>query len=343
MKFAAYSDWNQLPPGGRDLLVSYEAQTLFLSRLWFENLAASALEPGQRMLLAGVVEGAAVLALLPLIRDDGDAWQSLSNTYTTHYTVLLADRDQHARDEALRCLAKGLRTLPFDLLTLNAAVRGEGNLARLEASLVAEGFECHHSFRFHNWIERVAGRDFAAYMAARPGRLRSTIERKQRKLEREHGCTFRLTTDQGVGQALADFKAVNRASWKAGERYQAFIERLVHAAAEAGWLRIATLLVGERPIASQIWFVAHRKANIFRLSFDEDWRRYSPGSILTRHMMQHVIDTDRVEEIDFLIGNDAYKRDWMSERRECEGLICQAPPPERAGGLRRLFRLGRRS
>ena len=32
--------------------------------------------------------------------------------------------------------------------------------------------------------------------------------------------------------------------------------------------------------------------------------------------MQYVIDIDQVEEIDFLTGNDAYKQDWMSERRE---------------------------
>ncbi len=32
--------------------------------------------------------------------------------------------------------------------------------------------------------------------------------------------------------------------------------------------------------------------------------------------MEYVIDTDGVNEIDFLTGNDAYKQDWMSERRE---------------------------
>jgi hypothetical protein len=38
--------------------------------------------------------------------------------------------------------------------------------------------------------------------------------------------------------------------------------------------------------------------------------------------MEYVIDIDRVEEIDFLTGNDAYKQDWMSERREHWGLYC---------------------
>jgi CelD/BcsL family acetyltransferase involved in cellulose biosynthesis len=38
--------------------------------------------------------------------------------------------------------------------------------------------------------------------------------------------------------------------------------------------------------------------------------------------MAYVIDTDKVEEIDFLTGNEAYKQDWMSERRERWGLTC---------------------
>jgi len=33
-------------------------------------------------------------------------------------------------------------------------------------------------------------------------------------------------------------------------------------------------------------------------------------------MFRYVIDTDRVTLIDFLSGDDAYKSDWMSDRRE---------------------------
>jgi len=58
------------------------------------------------------------------------------------------------------------------------------------------------------------------------------------------------------------------------------------------------------------------KASIFRLAYDEEWKRYSPGSILTAYLMRHVINIDKVEEIDFLTGNEPYKQDWMTERRE---------------------------
>lgn len=41
--------------------------------------------------------------------------------------------------------------------------------------------------------------------------------------------------------------------------------------------------------------------------------------------MEHVIDIDRVAEIDYLIGDDLYKRDWVSCRRERRGLIAFNP------------------
>ncbi len=58
-----------------------------------------------------------------------------------------------------------------------------------------------------------------------------------------------------------------------------------------------------------------------------------------------MIDTDRVNEIDFLTGNDAYKQDWMSERRERFLLSCirNTKPASRtarlAETLKRLLRL----
>ena len=45
--------------------------------------------------------------------------------------------------------------------------------------------------------------------------------------------------------------------------------------------------------------------------------------------MQHVIDTDRVELVDYLMGDEPYKRDWMSRRNERWGIIAYNPrtPP----------------
>lgn len=96
-----------------------------------------------------------------------------------------------------------------------------------------------------------------------------------------------------------------------------------------GWTRLAVLYIQGRPVAAQLWFVHHRNASIFRLAYDEAWKRFSPGSILTRFLMEYALDKDRVEVIDFLTGNEAYKQEWMSDRRIRYALCCvkHAKPP----------------
>ena len=43
------------------------------------------------------------------------------------------------------------------------------------------------------------------------------------------------------------------------------------------------------------------------------------------NMMQHVIEVDRVHEVDYGSGDDPYKKDWMSARRERWGLVARNP------------------
>jgi ribosomal protein S18 acetylase RimI-like enzyme len=286
---------------------------LFFSRRWFENLAANALEEDQRLLLACVVDAGSVLAILPLRTHHDGNWNSLATYYTSLYAPLLSRGEQQA---TLDCMAEGLGGLTFQSLRLEPVAQDDSALESLQMVMQARGFECHRFFRFISWAHRVRGQSFEQYLAERPSRLRNTIARKRRKLHREQGFEIRLYTGNDLKQALADYTAVFQASWKGGERFMGFVPALVNTMARPGWLRLAVLYVKGQPAAGQIWFVVHGKASIFRLAYDETWRRYSPGSILTAHLMEHVIDTDKVASIDFLTGNERYKQDWMSERRE---------------------------
>ena len=92
-----------------------------------------------------------------------------------------------------------------------------GRQRLLQQAMESSGYTCFRKFRFYNWVHRLHGASFADYMAARPSRVRNTIARKQRRLEREHGYEIRLFTEGDVQQAMADYYAVYNASWKARE------------------------------------------------------------------------------------------------------------------------------
>ena len=313
MEFVCYTDWNQLPESADALFEHGSRASIFFSRPWFENLTTTVLQDDESLLLACVVEAETVFAILPLKTHDQKHLYGLTHLYSSLYSLLLSGQNQQ---EILQCLAQGLDHIPIESLRLDPVAEDDRNVQLLQQAMEAMGYQCHHHFRFYNWIHRVHGQTFEAYMASRHSRVQNTIARKQRKLKREHDYEIRLYTDQSLQQALTDYDTVYRASWKAFEQFDEFIEGLAYSLSAAGWLRLAILYIEDKPAAAQFWFVAHGKASIFKLVYDEAWKHYSPGSILISYLMEHVIEIDKVGEIDFLTGNDAYKQDWMSERRK---------------------------
>lgn len=331
MEFKCFYKWEQLPPTNKTLFTLAEKDSLFFSRQWFENLEMTSLGHDQSMLLACVIEKTNVLAILPLIAHGNKKWTSLSHIYTSLYTLLLVENNQPV---ILSCLAKGLSQLPFDSLELSPLAADDSNINNLEQAMESSGLSSIHYAHFFNWFHPLKDQTFTDYMQARPSRVRNTINRKQRKLEREHGYEIKLYTGSDVQQAMVDYHAVYKASWKANEPFENVIQGFLSSFSKLDWIRLVILYIEGQPVATQIWFVVHKKASIFKLAYDENWKQYSPGSILTKYMMEAVIDTDKVEEIDFLTGNDRYKEDWMLERRQRWRMVyTHKREPEKRGNV----------
>ncbi len=79
-------------------------------------------------------------------------------------------------------------------------------------------------------------------------------------------------------------------------------------------------------------------AAVVALAHDRRHDRLSPGTVLTMHMVERVIDADRAAEIDFGVGDDPYKRQWATERRERWGSVAFEPRAVRGalGAIRHL-------
>lgn len=319
MKFHCYTDWCQLPQSAADLFDAAAEESVFTSRQWLEAVSAVICTGDEKVVLAGVVAENGLVGLLPLVRGGGNTLCSLRHRYTPHFSLLLAESD---RAQVLACLARGLSELPINGVLLEPAIAEDRNLADLLAGLASAGFVCERHFRHYNWIYRVEGRTYQEFLASRPARLRNTLARKKRKLAREQRYEIRLYTGDEVSHGMPDYYMIYNASWKAREQYSGFLDNIVTAFSRQDWIRLAVLYINGQPAAAQLWFVNHSKASIFRLAYDEKWKSYSPGSILMGFLMEYVIEHDKVEEIDFLTGNESYKQDWMSARRECHALSC---------------------
>lgn len=301
---------------------------------WFELLARHGMDkPRPHLLLAGES------LVLPL-RWQGGGLASLSNFYSGLFGPAAIHADDNRSAATWQTASEHLRAgrprpAFIDLKPLDAQ---GGFFSDMRRALAMAGYWVDSYFCFGNWTHPTAGRGFANYFAERPSALRNTVRRARHKLDRAGPWRIDIHTAPGpdLDAAINQYETIYERSWKSAEAYPGFIRALCHLAAGQGWLRLGVLTRDGTAVASQLWLFCAGTSYIFKLAYDPAAARYSPGSVLTAALMEHALDVDHAETIDYLSGDDAYKRDWMSQRRERVGLIAFDPATPRGllAGLR---------
>lgn len=304
---------------------------LFQTAAWFQNLQASGFEQPpvfHAVALAPGEPGAAAARLHLMQHAGGGPLLACSNYYSCLYGPVAENAWLQTLDAPRwREVARTIRQLPGSAeLRLQPLDAQAGWLPAFEQGLQAAGYRTDRYFCFGNWYQPVQPGGFAAYWAARPSALRHSVERGRRRLDKAGDWHIEIVTgEQGsvgaLDAALAAYQQVYARSWKAPEPCPAFMPGLVRTAAREGWLRLGVLRLKGQPIAAQLWLVHAGKANIYKLAFVAGLEKLSAGSVLTAALMARVIDADGVQEVDYLSGDDAYKADWMAQRRERIGLL----------------------
>ena len=178
--------------------------------------------------------------------------------------------------------------------------------------------------RFVNYYQPINS-DYASYISGRPALLRQTLKRKQKKIA-ALGAEIRLyQTVPELQQQLAQFHQVYQCSWKQPEYSSQFIDDVCLAAASRDEVRLGLLMLHQQVIAAQIWFVRGGVASIFKLAYNSEFAHLSPGTVLTAAMFQQVIDTDAVSCVDYGMGAETYKADWMACKRRRIGILLFNP------------------
>lgn len=258
-------------------------------------------------------------ARLPLVAaGSAGHWQGLSNYYTPLLERVDGSALQDAPGLALAWRKAGAAVL--DLRPLDAEAPW---VVELRDALRAAGFWVAELPAFGNWVLDVRGQSSADYLAARPGPLRTSLQRGRARLSRSGSWSMAVLTeaDEALERALDAYEQVYASSWKPTEPTPGFIRSLARRMAARGQLRLGILSLESKALAAQIWFVEDGVAYIFKLAHLDGQEAFSPGSLLTAHLMAHVIDEDKVWSVDFISGDDAYKQDWMSRRRQRLALV----------------------
>ena len=320
-----------LPP---DVLASWDEDvstgSLFSNPAWFEHLAQTGLPKGSRveyfLVPTGTQDEASPRrsACIPLIhRREGHIHkiEALATFYTPLFSPNIhAETSEIASEKFAHYVAE--KALSTDIVDFRPLDLEAPFFQSIQKALKDNGFWVDTYFCFGNWYLEVNGRSYAEYFDSLTSNIRKNMSRRLRKLS-EHGCNISIFTDEGeeLERALVAYEAIYRQSWKRPEPFPAFIPGLCRLAAKKGWLRLGLLTLGDTPVASQIWLVKDGEASIYKLAYVEEFAKLAPGTVLTCELMKRAIDTDKVKIIDYGIGDDLYKKEWMSHRRERFGII----------------------
>ena len=291
------------------------------SRAWFAASIAAALPDGAEPHLLQFADGHGPLALFPMLDAHDGSFRSLTTPYTCRYQPLLRPQ---ATAAALRpvmaAFARYCRRWP--ITRLEALDPAWPPLASLRAGFARARLVARDFTHFVNWRASVQPGGWEAYLQSRPGALRETIRRKMRGAERNPALRFETAqSPPALERALAAYEDVYARSWKQAEPFPAFNGTLVRSLSDGCGLRMFVLWHADQPIAAQYWTVVSGSATVLKLAHDEAFKALSPGTVLTAFAIRHLIDTERVSDLDFGRGDDPYKRAWTGERRVRIGML----------------------
>lgn len=200
-------------------------------------------------------------------------------------------------------------------VTLAPVPDEDGSAGRLARAFAGAGWRVEVTRCDINHVLHVGSRSFAEYWQGRPGRMRTTLKRKAKKVETE--ILTRFDDD-----AWEHYERIYAQSWKPQEDHPAMLREFARAEGEAGRLRLGLARYRGEPVAAQCWSVERGIAYIHKLAHLESHRHLSAGTTLSAALFEHVIDRDRVETVDFGTGDQPYKADWMEETRPRYQIDC---------------------
>jgi CelD/BcsL family acetyltransferase involved in cellulose biosynthesis len=250
---------------------------------------------------------------------------ALSNYYSSLYSPLVSTTSN--RKGAIGELVHQLITSRRRCAVINFnPLDGDAVDTKVLASVFSDQrWYVKRYFCFGNWYLPCEDLIFDEYMKQRDSKLFNTWSRKSKKFNSANGARVEIVAPSRVEAGMDAYDCVYAQSWKKPEPYPNFVRGWARICARNGWLRLGLAFVEDVPIAAQFWFTIAGHAYIFKLAYDEKYSKWSAGTVLTAHMIKHALEVDRVVEIDYLTGDDAYKQSWMTKRRERVGLLLCNP------------------
>jgi CelD/BcsL family acetyltransferase involved in cellulose biosynthesis len=287
---------------------------------WIEHFASDA-----RLCVAVVEDGGRWLAALPLI--EGRAGGVLRagvlpcNAWPSGATLLWDVCS--TGDEVASAMTDALGRLPWQLVSLEAAMPARASWRALHRALKSAGMPCDLRTRWR--VGRLAiEHDWPAAFARLSRKHRQRIASSIRKLSMLGEISFelhnRLAADT-VEPLLQRALSVEDRGWKGREGTSVrstpgasdfLLEQARYLAAEDR-LWLAFLRSSDRDVAFCYCIFGKGVLHSFKIGYDEDYAALSPGHLLQYNLLQAIHADPAVEALDYIGEMTEYHSSWRPE------------------------------
>lgn len=327
---------------------------------WYEAVCRFCAEPYCSLFILRIHDGDRTVALLPcwIIRKrprliTHNSLEFIGNIYSaSRGGMVLKGWEGEVADAAVDFMLSQ-RAL-WDIAYLEFLPSRDPLLSALERSFEKRSVITRMVEQYANIIVDIdAGQDAQNYWDSRSKSFRQHIRRYLNRLNREGRAAIILTSspDQSVDAAMDHYEDIYRCSWKEAECHPKFHRELASYLVPKGKLRLFTLYYkpgtpersnsgflpiheedaarrvsqGYTPMASVYCVVNGSYAAILKTAYRQDCARYSPGTLLSWHAIQWLLERDKATIIDFQRDGDAYKYKW-GRFRDMHMLLKAASP-----------------
>lgn len=338
--------FERLGPRWNALLAASDADGLFSTWEWLSSwwrhlgdglrLRAYIVRSGDELIAV------APLALRPARLDRHPAFSCLellgSGEVGSDYLDIIVRRG-HER-EALAALAEHV-TGETHVLALGRLRVEPCALASLGSALTRRGWTMIEQPDEVSPFVAVGGRRFDDYLRGLGSSHRYAFRRRLRGVERDFRVELAMVRHEDERRAaLATLVDLHARRWAGVARSEAFArsallafhDEISRLALERGWLRLYTLELDGRPAAALYGFRYRDVLSYYQAGFDPQLAPYSVGLVTLGLVIRDAIG-EGVTEIDFLHGEEPYKRLWANEVRPLRRL--ELYPPGARGWLYR--------
>jgi CelD/BcsL family acetyltransferase involved in cellulose biosynthesis len=314
-----------------DALAEKHSYSPFLSFDWFRTWMKHFLG-GRQLLVLLLYRGENIRAIAPFLLKEEKykgipvkKIELVGNVYSPIRYFLFASVENVEREEVMSSIYQFFKEVykQWDIIDLHPIPEENDNF--LVAYRAADK-SCFRSLEyqcFGNWYSDRMGSSCESYFRKKSKKVRAGIRNDYNRAKRQGELEFRMITGGSpLEEQIEIYIEVYKKSWKVLEGVGfGFLEDWMRIAAQRGWLRLGVVALDKVPVGTGFAIVHNGCAFFEKTAYDRKYQAMGPGTIWFAEMMRYLIDIDGVTTVDFLRGDEDYKKRWAEKRRERKGLV----------------------